>query len=486
MRASRPFAGHWVRQRWLRQCLLASLLAALIASATSPAAFALIEGGEGNDPIKDPGWPLGAAEVFNVPGRVAYWVGPPFGGGEWHGECRGDAKDLNAVLAAFDRIDAKNKRVIVHDGAGNSTWLNINREAAKRDAAKIDWVFTVWQEENFDRLVKLPPDLRRISESDVRLGPPTTLDIYTGGNVKWSDVLMPKDLTVIDKRLEAHGFTLSDGVVLEGKLVDVEQKKPIDGRLRLELVEPQKTGGYQHKLIKEVKSDKNGRWVVKNAPSGWFRLVAVADGYVSRVIAYEKFDDEPRWASYDCGMLCPAPVTGRVVDKKGKPLAGVEVRFGDVTVKQIGRYESPNEDNVKTDKDGRFRCEDLPAGTASIWVHKAGYVRPGLGKKITMPAKDVALEMLQSAKLTVTVDFSATTPPGGYIVRIAPEGGEVVGSWGGSGSIDPENKIDFKDIPPGKYILTGRPNPGSDTQETEPVTVDLKGGEEAKVTLKAK
>jgi hypothetical protein len=35
-------------------------------------------------------------------------------------------------------------------------------------------------------------------------------------------------------------------------------------------------------------------------------------------------------------------------------------------------------------------------------------------------------------------------------------------------------------------VLTGRPNPGSEKQTTEPVTADLKGGDEAKATLKAK
>lgn len=363
------FAGRWV------------LVMAVLFGVVAPAR-ALIEGGEGNEAIRDPGWPAGAAAVFNFKGRVAHWVGPPFGGGEWHADCRGNAEDLNAILAAFDRIDAKNKKVIVHDGTGNSFWLNINREPAKREAAKIDWMFTVWQKENFDRLAKMPPDLRRISESDLRLGPPTTLDIYTGGSVKWADVLMPKGLTVIDKRLEAHGFKLSDGVVLEGKFVDLDLKKPVAGKLRLELVEPQKAGGYKYSVVKEVASDKNGRWVVKNAPEGWLRLVAVADGYVSRVIGYEKFDGEPRWASYDCGLLCPAPVTGRVVDAEGKPLAGVEVQFGDVATKQIGRYESLKKRRECDDRPGRAISHgEFARGDGFDLGSQAGLRAAGVGEE---------------------------------------------------------------------------------------------------------
>jgi hypothetical protein len=479
------FALSFAKPRSLRSISMLLLAVAMLLGG-STGASALIEGGEGNDPIRDPGWPVGAAGIVNFKGRVAYWVGPPFGGGQWHAECRGDADDLNAILQAFALVDSKNKKVIVHDGNGKSFWLNTNDDPAKRDAAKIDWVFTVWQKESFERLLKMPADLHRIDKDDAKLGPPLTLEIYTGGSVKWKDVLMPKGLTVIDKRLEAHGYQLSDGIVLEGKLVDVETKKPVHGKVRLEKVEPQKEGGYAYPTVHEVESDAKGRWVVKNAPEGWIRIVAVAKGYVSRVIGHERLGKEPRWASYECGLICPAPVTGRVTDAEGKPLADVEVRFGNVVAKVIGRYESSDEGSVKTDANGRFRAENLPKGTATVWVTKPGYVRPGLGPNITTPTQDVKLEMVKSASLVVTIDFSAATRPGGYIVMIDPEGGGGVGTWGGSGSIDPKDQIKFEHIPPGKYVLKGRPNPGSTDQETESLTVDLKGGDEQKVTLKAK
>src|SRR5262245_49176070 len=93
-----------------------SLLACAATALFCSKGFALIEGGEGNEPIHDPGWPGGAAAVFNHAGRVAYWVGPPFGGGQWHAECKGDADALNELLLNFARLDVKNKRIVVHDG----------------------------------------------------------------------------------------------------------------------------------------------------------------------------------------------------------------------------------------------------------------------------------------------------------------------------------------------------------------------------------
>ena len=94
--------------------------------------------------------------------------------------------------------------------------------------------------------------------------------------------------------------------------------------------------------------------------------------------------------------------------------------------------------------------------------------------------------MMKSAGVRVTVDFTGKERPAGYMVSIAPEGGEVVGSYGGSGNIDAGNQMTFENVPPGRYILRGRPNPGSDDQETGPVTLDLTGGQVSEVTLKAK
>src|ERR687894_620511 len=113
----------------------------VLVAVAPPEAFALITSGEGNRPITDPGWPAGAAAIFNHAGRIAWWEGPPFGGGQWHAECRGDAEALNAVLADFAGMDAKVKRVVVHDGTTHSFWLAPNREKEKLAAAKIDWVF---------------------------------------------------------------------------------------------------------------------------------------------------------------------------------------------------------------------------------------------------------------------------------------------------------------------------------------------------------
>jgi hypothetical protein len=451
----------------------------------SQAAWALIRGGEGNAPINDPGWPAGAAAVFNTVHRVAYWEGPPFGGGEWHSECRGDATAFNEILVAFEKLDAPKKRLVIHDGVGKSFWLNPNREEAKREAAAIDWVFVVWQPDSWKRLQKLPADLRPRGNKDD--GPVPQIDLYAGGHVPFADVKIPKGIEVVDRRLEAHGFELTDGVVLEGTVRDLATQKPLAATVQLQRVEPQPKGGYQYVDVLKGKADETGRWVLKSVPAGWHRAVLEADGYVPRIIGYGQYDSEPQWIAYETGLSRATKISGRVTDDEGQPLADVQVRIGDVSAgNDDGRYDTPAGYEGKTNAEGRFDFDQLPSGQGTVWIHKPGYCRPGLGLPVELPAKDVALRMQKAAALKVTVDFEAVERPQGYIVNIEPEGGSVVGSWGGSGNINAENFIRFEQIPPGKYILFGRPNPGSEKQETDKMTVDLQGGKTAEIVLRAK
>lgn len=468
--------------------ILASIAFALSLLLPAQRASALITGGAGNTPINHPGWPAGAAPAFDHPSRIAWWEGPPFGGGQWHSECRGDAKALNEVLAHLARLDAKTKRIVLHDGVGQSFWLNMNQEPEKRDAAKMDWVLMIWDPNSWEQLRQLPADLNPIGPADAANGPPAQIDVYTGGNVRWADVVVPDGLTVVDQRLEAHGFTLQDGTVIEGNAFDLATHESIPARITLQGVRPRATGGYDYPTLVETATDPDapGRWNLKNVPAGWARIVVAADGYVPRVVGYVRPDGQPGWSSFEAGLARPGPVSGRVADESGQPLADVQVRLDNLAAADGARYELPDDPTFTTDAHGRFRADAVPAGKATVWLIKPGYVRPGLGPPIDLPAADVQLTMQKSASVQVTVDFGANPRPEGYIVQVEPEGGSKVGSWGGSGQIDANNQISFDDMPPGRYVLLGKPNPSGGDDQTEPVTVDLEGGERARVKLTAR
>ena len=273
--------------------------------------------------------------------------------------------------------------------------------------------------------------------------------------------------------------------MLEGKVTDLATGRPVAARMRLERIEPQSKGGYRYEVAAQAAADAQGRWVLKKAPAGWYRVVVEADGFVPRVAGYAQFDDQPRWQSYDCGLSRPAPVSGRVTDDAGRPLADVEVRIDDVVSDVGGRYESPARVFMPTDADGRFRSDQVPIGRATIWLHKPGYCRPGLGLPITTPAKDVELTMIKSAGVRVMVDFAGTAPRRlhrGDGAGRRGDGRQVVGV----GERRRRSRIAFHDVPPGRYVLRGQPNPSTANQKTEPVTIELKGGQTALVRLSAK
>ena len=455
-----------------------------ISGVFSNSAWGLITGGEGNDPIADPGWPKNAAAVFNTKSRVAHWEGPPFGGGQSHAECRGDTEAFQKVLDDFSTIDTPFKRVVLHDGIGRSFWLNPNGEKDKIEKAKIDWIFMVWQPDSRKRQRQLPVGMSSVGKRDpVVLA---QLDVYTGGSIRWADVKVPDDIDVIDQRLESHGFTVEDGVVLEGTVVDVVTREPLKATLELQKIEPQKEGGYRYTKLVEVPTDVEGRWVVKQAPQEWCRLVVSADGYAARIIGYAKYDNEPRWSQHNSELSRPGTISGRVLDSQGQPLAEATVRIDNIDVKNVGGYEIPDESIATTDDKGCFSFDSIPISTATVRVYKPGYVRPGLGLTIEIPANELKLEMQAAAKLKVTIDVSAAKRDGQYLVHIEPEGGQKIGSWGGSGQIDDKNIITFENIPEGRYVIYGQPNPGSTDQKTDSKTVELKGGESTEATLKAK
>jgi hypothetical protein len=448
-------------RNWFRW--LAPVATLVLLAAGSSTCHALILKGEGNSPLDDPGWPVGAAAVFNTHARVGWWEGPPFGGGQWHAECRGDAAALNDVLVNFAKIDTPKKLLIVHDGVGSGFW------------DKLDWVFVVWQSANFQRQAALPPRIRQPGV-DYQQGPVPQIDMYVGGRIKWADVKVPEGIEVVDERLEAHGFAATDGTVLEGTVVDLANGEPLAARVRLEGIEPQPN----------TVTDQSGRWVLKNVPAGGFRVVVEAEGCVSRILGYGQSDGEPKWREFRGGLSRPGPVSGRVTDEDDRPLAGVLVRLDDMVVAAGGLYETPAGLQFETDQAGRFESFDVPIGKASVWVFKDGYCRPGLGLPVTTPALNLKLTMMQSAEVQVVVDFSQTVRPEGYYVEFAPEQGRRAGSWSGSGTIDASGAILFKNVPPGRYVIFGRPNPGSADEQTGPITVEVVGGETTKVVLKAK
>lgn len=348
----------------------------------SELATAVIFGNSGSEPVIRADWPKGAADIFNHRSRIAWWEGPPFGGGHWHAECRGHADTFNRVLADFAKLKVKNKRLVVHDGVGRSFQLNPNDVPERREQARIDWSFEFWQPARWQAAQSLPTDLDPTEWRDAAMGPPAQIDLYTGGRISWDKVVVPAGLQVIDKRLAARGFKLEDGVVLTGQVIDKETRQPVRSEIQLQSITADPKGGYKYDEVQHTQTDLSGRWQIKQAPAGRFRLVASAPEYVPRIVGYATIADQPGWRQYDGSLSRSAPVSGTVLDDHGQPLAGVSVRLANVTSSLDGRYESPTELEANTDDNGNFLIKHAPLASATIYIHKPGYHRPGLGSTL--------------------------------------------------------------------------------------------------------
>ena len=233
---------------------------------------------------------------------------------------------LNSVLADFAKVNSKTKRLVVRDGAGHFP------------SESTDWQFIVWVPAAWERptgIAALETYCREIDQC-----PPPAIDVYVGGKIRWSDVTVPAGIEVSDERLEAHGFTLADGPVLEGKVVDLATGQPIAARVTLERLEVQQNGRQNYKAVAQTTADVHGRWFFKRVAKAEFqqRVVLAADGYVSRWLEHFHSSLQPGWSFYGRGLSRPGPLSGHVLDEADKLLAGVEVRLDDVVAGGDGSY----------------------------------------------------------------------------------------------------------------------------------------------------
>ncbi len=450
----------------------------MILFATLPqTALGMIRGDKGNSLIPDPGWPKGAAKVFNSPHRIAWWEDPPFGGGRWHSECQGDNEKLSQVIEDLSKTQSVKTRIVVHSGVERSFWLDPNREQVGNRAIEVDWVFVVWQKSSWDFQKNLPNHISAL-RNDKSTEPIAELHVYTGGLVDWPNIKVPAGIETIDNRLESHGFSSKDGRVVEGSIRDFETDKPLSASVSLESLDPS-TGEREHKVTLETLCKASGDWHFKAIPLGQYRIVARIDGYVPVCVARLSVDGQPRWERYDIKMKQSESIRGRAVDDKGHGLGDAHIRLVDLEYEAIDQYV------VKSDAAGAFEFKNVPKGQAMARVSLAGFYSPGNGTKLTVPSERNELILFPAGEIQIEVLFSSPrqTP---YIVEMTDASGKGVGKWGGSGNINDENQIVFKNIPPGNYLVSGQPNPGSKDQRTETVSVEIVGGQVKGLELDAK
>ena len=431
---------------------------------------ALIMTGTGNEPVSDAGWPAGALAVANLKSRVGWWEGPPFGGGNWNFQYRGDTAAFAGALAAFGAIRAPVLELVIHDEPGTSPFLNGD--------AHYDWSFSVWVPASWHHLYNNPKSFFGADQPQFRqpVDPPR-LDLYLrAGGVEFSDLLLPANVRVRDERAATTG--VKGGATVRAEFFDMSTGKPIAGAHLTVARLPEGKGNQAeaYEKIADTVSDADGRTLAEKIAAGNVRISVTAAGYAPRMLAYEQLS-ERSFRTYSVSLAKAAALRGIVVDADDKPVKGVQVRADSVIALDGRGYpppDSPNPHPALTDDTGHFTLADLPAGHATLSARADGYHFGDLFTLHEIPAPgEIRLRLTRACKVHVAITDKdgkplATFENAGIMVEIHPKGGDVVGSWGGSGNVAADGTIDFTGMPAGEYRLTTRPNPGSSTREYAP------------------
>jgi len=459
----------------------AILTLSLICSLAVPSR-ALIVVGRGNTPVHDQDWRTGSIDVANLSCRVGWWEGPPFGGGRWTFLYRGNTEQFNDALKVFAKVRAPALELVLRDGPHESQFLRDPNDP--KSDTRVDWEFLIWNARSFYHLNSNPTSTFLADSPEFRQplpAPQITVFIGGGGQIDWAKVQVPGNITVTDNRTVASGAPPGSGAVISGGVFDMPTSKILpDATITVGKLNAQ--NGFD--TVAGAESGEDGRFRIEKIPPGSYRITVSAKGHATLVLGYEDLRSGGYLRFDDIELVPQAAISGKVVDASGKPLSGVSVRADSIIALNGRGYRLSGSTQAATDAEGRFTIADLPAGYADLRCFAKGYYGPP-SKLREVPSKDqIVMRMITTGTVRGKVlDANGRVPAGQVLVEIHPEGGDRVGTWGGSMYAKPDGTFQFDNVPPGNYFLSAKPNPGrSDVQyEQKPVTV--KGGQTEEVQL---
>ncbi|MCX7044457.1 MAG: carboxypeptidase-like regulatory domain-containing protein [Candidatus Sumerlaeota bacterium] len=501
--------------KYSQRLFLFSCLAAVLLCWYAPASlFALIMTSTGSQPVQNMGWPAGSEKVANLPGRLGHWEGPPFGGGESHFEYRcKDTAEFNEALKVFAAIQApgsmlgpanskeggqtksdegRRLTLVVNDGPKYSTFIRDKEDKVEKNnkenkKARMDWSFTVWIPASWHHLYNNPKSVWGSSQPNFRQPvPPPQIDVYIGGEgmIVWKDVVVPPNVRVIDKREESAPVKPVGGGMVCGTIYDMSTGQPVNGA-EITVISSENSGGSEG--VSRAKTNAQGLGEVSKIPAGWYYIQVRAEGYAARTQGNYSNKDNT-YHEFATELLKQAGLKGVVADSNGKPLAGVNVT-ADSVLGIDGLGYACLDAATKSDEQGRFEFRSLPQGYTQIHcssssLHQATF----LFELYKIPNDDIKIVMTGTGAVRgKVVSGDGTTLTGQINVSINPQGGNKVGSWGGSMNCKEDARFEFSGVPPGEYFLSADPMFHIEGKDPNAKRVTVKEGEtvEAQVTKAA-
>ena len=485
--------------RSLRDAIPALALLFLLLGALTlvPSAQALIMVGQGNQPVQDPGWPEGALALANLQSRVGWFEGPPFGGGDWQFLYRGDNQSFAQALEKFAAIRAPALDVVVHDGPESNQFLK--DEQNTNSDTRIDWSFDVWVPESWDQLYN-NTNLTILASNRGYRQPvdPPRLDVFIGGGgqLDWANVTVRNNVRVRDERASASGVDLSGGSMIRATITDMATGQPVAGAHLIldKLTYFAGTNGHWEKVrLAEAASDSSGVAQIEKIQTNNICVSVVAEGYAPRRID-QRILRRPELLKLAVELARAASIDGIVIDDAGKPVPGVNVRpsiqlSSNGVGYDNGLHYEPDKWTVTTDAEGRFEFKELPTGYVQFYALARGYYFTDLRTTFNVPSNNIVLHLHSAGDVSVAVTDKDGKPISKFegnplLVGLDPKDGGRPGMRSGGATVNAEGLCEFKDMPPGEYRVSSRPNPGHaspDYPSEQLVTVTA--GKRATITL---
>jgi hypothetical protein len=445
----------------------------------------------GSDPIEDHGWPTGSLELANLPTRISWMAGPPFGTGsmyEFRYHCK-HTDQFNDALKAFASIQADKLEVVIHNGTQDGIEGEIITTISDD---YIDWTFTVWNPQDWDRLKNTSRSFYRLPDSETKKPvpfvkdplPAPRIDVHLGGGaVIWSAVKIPqqKNLIVIDKRPGTIAQKFAGRGLVQGKVFDLETKKPIPGA---QIVLAKRQGQRDWKDSIQESADKKGVCQIGQIPLGMYQIRIQAQGYVATEMDF--YDNrKPEIFEFESGMLRPFTVKGKIVDVTGNPLKDLEVRAGDFVEPGGNGYPAYGDGSAITNAQGEFEIRNLPKGFASLCCRVKGlYQQDSIFELYPVPGENIILTMTGTGTVRGKVIDEAGKSITDEVHIIVRPPGEQIGKWGGSSRCASDGSFEFTNVPPGEYLVGTDHTLYTDSEKANAKLVVVKAGKIHEVEVK--
>jgi protocatechuate 3,4-dioxygenase beta subunit len=340
---------------------------------------------------------------------------------------------------------------IVYHGSGDRMIL---RRFGSTDATSMEDPETMTDRDGRFSLTVALPDSEQGEEDDL---------IFLGGRgarlVATHDAftVLVQDCPTLEQGREVDMGTLSMdmGSQVAGRVLD-EAGRPVGGaEVTVRSVESDPMGrrgimgllgGQLAELYTAAVTDADGRFFVTGVQPGQLSVSGQADGY--QVAQLDSIESEPglTLSVGDLVLSAGASIAGWVVDGKGEPIEGANVRVSSVARLVIRRMEDvPRQQlgqemrlRAATDADGHFELHGLGLGQYTLHVSSDGYA--GRQKEnVVAGTLDVSLSLDKLGGLLVSVRSSlddGMVDGAKLKANAAPAGGGFSMRFGGGGGLD--------------------------------------------------